>query len=210
MKTKFHIELSQVVLEKYFSQKIIDKIIKANTNQDRIQNQFGHDYIHFDGNAFSEGFDYISQQTELIYKSIAEGEFELAWDSLGRILHSWQDFYAHSNYVYIWLQKTQSPEPEKIDYKEQEIINSPSLRSGKNYGIFEFLSLIPLISLLVKPLMPTDSHAKMNLDSPKSGQAFFYAYYAAKLRTEDVTEQIIHQINHLNLSEEELNTFLGK
>lgn len=210
MKTRFHIELSQVVLEKYFAQNVTDKIIKANTSQDRVQYQFGHDYIHFDGSAFIEGFDYISLQTELIFKSIEKENFELAWCSIGQILHSWQDFYAHSNYVHLWLQKTQDPEPEKIDYKDQEIISSPSLQSGKNYGIFEFLALIPLISLLVKPLMPADSHAKMNLDSLNSGPAFEYAYYAAKFRTEDVIKQIIHQINCLNLGVDKLNAFLGK
>jgi hypothetical protein len=210
MKTRFHIEISQLALEKYFSQNVIEKIIKANTRQDRIKFQFGHDYIHFDSSAFSEGFDYISQQTELIYESLLKGDFELAWCSLGRILHSWQDFYAHSNYVRIWLQKTPNPEPKKINYKDQEIIGSPNLRSGKNYGLFEFLALTPVISILVKPLMPSDSHAKMNLDSPNSSPAFDYAYYAAKSRTEDVIEQIINEINHLNLSEEMLNTFLGK
>jgi hypothetical protein len=210
MKTKFHIEISQMALEKYFSKNIIEKIIKANTNQDRIKFQFGHDYIHFDSSAFSEGFDYISQQTKLLYESLSKSDFDMAWRSLGRILHSWQDFYAHSNYVRIWLQKTPNPEPKNIDFKDQEIIGSPSLQSGKNYGLFEFLALLPMISILIKPLMPSDSHAKMNLDSPNSGPAFECAYFAAKSRTEYVIEQIINETKHLNLSEDKLNDFLGK
>lgn len=210
MKTRFHIEITQTVLERHFTQSPLKKIIRANIRQDRIKFQIGHDYIHFDGNAFVEGFEYISQQTKTLYKSVQKGNFEQAWISLGRILHSWQDFYAHSNYVQLWLQKTEDPDPKNVDYEDQEIIDSPYLQSGKNYGIFEFLALVPGISFLIKPLMPADSHAKMNLDSPKSGQAFEYAYFAAKLRTEDVIGQVLNLINGLNMSKDNKNSFLGK
>jgi len=210
MKTKFHIEITEKVLKPYFSDEILRKIMTSNIKQDRLKFQIGHDYIHFDGSAFSEGFEYISQQTRILYKSLEKGNIKQAWTSLGRILHSWQDFYSHSNYVYIWLQKSDKSNPCNIDHKDLEIFKSPNLKSGKNYGILEFLAMIPGLSRLIKPLMPSDSHAKMNLDSPKSGSAFDYAYHAAKLRSKDVIEQIFDYINQQNFNRETVNAFMGK
>ncbi len=210
MKTKYHIEITQEVLKKHFSQDAIEKIIKENIKQDRINFQFGHDFIHFDGSAFTEGFEYISKQMSICYTSIMDGSIESAWTSLGRILHSWQDFYSHSNYVDLWMKKNGYLEPSRIDPDDQDIINSPALRSGKNYGMIEFLAMIPFISRVIKPLMPADSHAIMNLDSPESGPAFKYTYWAAKLRTEEVIEGILANLYHQDLSREKLNAFLGK
>ena len=210
MKTKFHIEITRDVLNQYFNQDVPKNIIRSNILQDRLKNQFGHDYIHFDSNAFIEGFEYISQQEKSLYQSLSAGDLEQAWKSLGRILHSWQDFYSHSNYVHIWLKKTENPDPQKINHADPEIMRSPVLQSGKNYGIIEFIALIPGVSLFVKPFMPPDSHAKMNLDSPKSGSAFKYAYSAAKKRTDDVIGQVLHHINGMETGEEKLRTFLGK
>lgn len=210
MKTKFHIEITQNVLKKYFSQDAIKKIIRANIRQDRINYQFSHDFIHFDGSAFAEGFEYISGQMDSVYTAIVDGKVERAWASLGRILHSWQDFYSHSNYVDLWMKKTGFNEPNKVNPNDQDLINSPTLRSGKNYGITEFLAMIPILSILIKPLMPADSHAVMNLDSPKSGPLFKYAYCAAKLRTEVVIEEILDHLDRQHISREVLNSFLGK
>ena len=210
MKTKFHIQITKNVLREYFSEDTVKKIVLANIKQDRPKFQFGHDYIHFDSNAFPEGFEYISQQIRLLETSISDDEMEQAWHSLGRILHSWQDFYSHSNYVELWIQKTENPKPEEIDWDDQEIINSSNLQSGKNYGIIEFIALLPGISSLVKPFMPADSHAKMNLDGPNSGPAFGYAYIAAKMKTKEVVEQIIDRLMRQNIAAEKIRIFLGK
>jgi hypothetical protein len=210
MKTRFHIEITRNALEKYFSPNALQRIIRANILQDRIKYQFGHDYIHFDSSAFIEGFDYIFEQLTKVYESVKNNEYQPAWKSLGRILHSWQDFYSHSNYVYLWLDKTSDPKPQHIDYDDQKIFTSPVLQSGKNYGIIEFIALVPGISILVKPFMPADSHAVMNLDCLKSGQAFQFAYHAAKKRTENVVKDIIAHLENKKVDNEKIKAFLGK
>lgn len=210
MKTKYHVEITQSVLKNYFSQEILEKIIRANIQQDRVKNQFGHDYIHFDGSAFSEGFTYIEDQKAILLKSVEDSDFQTAWAALGRILHSWQDFYSHSNYVQLWHQTTENPSPEEIDHNDPEIFNSPKLISGKNYGIIEFFAMVPGLSRLIKPLMPADSHAKMNLDSPKSGPYFEFAFIAAQKRTKQEINVILHQLFTLDIKREAIHVYLGK
>jgi hypothetical protein len=210
MKSKFHREITTSVLGCHFSDAALNAIIKANIKQDRIKYQFGHDYIHFDGSAFSEGFEYShSQETEL-YNAIDIKDYKNAWVCLGRILHSWQDFYSHSNYVRLWLEKTLDGKPEMIDHDDQAIFRSPKLKSGKNYGLIEFIALLPGLSKVLTPLMPSDSHAKMNLDSPKSGSYFEFAYAAAEKRTAQVLDQIFNFMKDKKFEQDRINAFLGK
>lgn len=207
MKTKYHIEITHKALHQNFSSEALNTIIKANISQDRIRYQFGHDYIHFDSSAFSEGFDYIALQKKQILDSINLREYTLARQALGRITHSWQDFYSHSNYVRLWLTKAAPNSPENIEFNDREILSASNLKSGKNYGLVEFFALIPGISKLVTPLMPEDSHAKMNLDSPASGPHFFYAYWAAYKRTRHIYEQIILQLNVNDVATDKIDAF---
>jgi hypothetical protein len=210
MKTKYHVEITQSVLKNYFSQEILEKIIRANIQQDRVKNQFGHDYIHFDGSAFSEGFSYIKEQKAKLLKSVEDSDYQTARAALGRILHSWQDFYSHSNYVQLWYQKEGRIDVEEIDHKDLDIFNSTELKSGKNYGLIELFALLPGLSRIIKPFMPEDSHAKMNLDSPKSGPFFNYAYAAAKKRTKHVVDALLEEMRYKSIKIELIKAFMGK
>jgi hypothetical protein len=210
MKSKYHIEISNQVLDRFFSKEAIKQIIIANIKQDRPSYQFDHDYIHFDSSAFNAGFAYLAEQENILYQAIENESYPLAWTAIGRILHSWQDFYSHSNYVSLWLRDKDQPKPDEIDHDDQTILYSPYLKSGKNYGLVEFIALIPGISKLITPFMPADSHAKMNLDSPKSGTKFDYAFSAAKKRSANVVEKIINHIGDENFGQERIKAFLGK
>lgn len=210
MKTKYHIEISRKALKNHFSDEVIEKIIRANIKQDLPKNQFGHDEIHFDSSTFTEGFAYINENETKLYKAISESDYEKAWASLGKILHSWQDFYSHSNYVHLWKNKVKEPVPDMIDPNDLDIFRSQDLKSGKNYGLPDYLALIPGISKLVTPRMPADSHAKMNLDSPKSGPSFEFVFHAAQKQSVAVINQILIHIEDQNFNQENINAFLGK
>lgn len=194
MQTKYHIEITRKALENHFSDLALKAIIKANIRQDRISYSFGHDHIHFDGSAFDKGFQYISRQEQLIYKHIGCLDYELAREAFGRMIHSWQDFYSHSNYIKLCLNHHQNPSPESIIFDDPKIMNHPDLISGKNYGLIEFIALLPGVSRLILPLMPSDSHARMNLDQPSSSPNFIYAYWAALKRTCKVYDHIIQEL----------------
>ena len=63
------------------------------------------------------------------------------------------------------------------------MIHSPDLRSGKTYYPLEFLYFIRRFTRAFPALLPTDSHAWMNLDTPEQGFKFEYAMQAAIKRT---------------------------
>jgi len=210
MKSKYHAEITRKALSEYFSQDALKTIIIANICQDRIRNQLGRDYIHFDSNAFESGFGYINDQHKIIVSSIDSKEYIPARKSFGRICHSWQDFYSHSNYVKLWLNIAGQSSPSDIDFNDDRIMKHPKLHSGMNYGLTDFLAILPGLGKIMKPLMPEDSHAKMNLDSPKSGSEFYYAYFAALKRTKDCFRKLILELRTNDINEEKIAGFKGQ
>ena len=210
MQTHYHVEITRRALKNHFSETALAAIVKANIKQDRIAYSFGHDHIHFDGSAFDKGFQYISLQEQLIYKHAGRSDFELAREAFGRMIHSWQDFYSHSNYVELWLGDNQNAPPEAIVIDDPKIINHPDLTSGKNYGLSEFFALLPVISRLILPLMPPDSHARMNLDQPSSSQNFYYAYWAALKQTSKLFDHVIQGLKSLDYNHNIISHFTDK
>jgi hypothetical protein len=69
-----------------------------------------------------------------------------------------------------------------VDPLDPDLIDSPALRSGKVYFL-ELLTFMPVLGSLFLPLVPRDSHAWMNVDSPARGENFRYAFHAALKRT---------------------------
>jgi hypothetical protein len=207
MKTKYHIEITRKALSGFFSERALKEIVNANIHQDNLTNQLGHDYIHFDSNAFQAGFKYLSNQKKAVIDGINKNDFSSARQALGRGAHSWQDFYSHSNYVELWLAKAGNSPPEEIVINDGDIIHHPDLRSGINYGLIEFIALTPVLSNWIKPHMPDDSHAKMNLDGPEAGKKFQYVYSAALKQTKDLFTNLLLEINELGIPQEKISTF---
>ena len=131
----------------------------------------------------------------------------LAWSAFGRLTHTAQDFYSHSNYIELWLARHPNgtiPNPSEIDPFDQVLINAETLRTGKVYPL-ELLSLIPGLKGFVLSLLPRDSHAWMNLDSAKRGPKFAYAFQAAVKRTKFEFEKTVK-----DLPENLLSLFIDK
>jgi hypothetical protein len=181
----FHIEIMHLALDDVFSPRALEKIIESNLYQDRLLAQIGHDEYHFDNNAFDKSYAYIEEQRVLTISSLMADDAPSAWSAFGRLTHTAQDFYAHSNYIDLWLSFQPDgaiPSPSEVDPIDPDQINSPALRSGKVY-LLEILTFIPLLGSLVMPLLPRDAHGWMNLDSPERGPNFQYAIQAALKRT---------------------------
>lgn len=185
MLPKYHADITRNALKTIFSSAAIEKIVAANLYQDRIAGQFGHDEFHFDNNAFEKGYAYIEEQRARTVASLQYGDIPSAWAAFGRLTHTAQDFYAHSNYVDLWITRQNGARPAaaEIDPVDQALIDSPKLHSGKIYMPLEPLSFIKFLKPLVLPLLPRDSHAWMNLDSPEQGPNFTFAFHAAVKRT---------------------------
>ena len=186
MLTEYHIEIMFEALGDHLGARAVGEMTNANIHQDRFAGQFGHDEFHFDNNAFEKTYRYIEQQRALTVESLQKKDAKSAWAAFGRMTHTVQDFYAHSNYVTLWLNRFDGqtpPPPSEIDPLHPDLIHSPDLRSGKTYPPLEYLYFVKSLRRYVLPLIPRDSHAWMNLDSPEQGFKFEYAMQAAIKRT---------------------------
>ena len=186
MLQKYHVKILQQALKDIFSPGALAKIIEANVYQDRVAAQFGHDEYHFDNNAFEKSYTYIEQQRALVISSLQANDVYSAWSGFGGLTHTAQDYYAHTNYVDLWLARQMNgicPHPSEIDPADPEVIASPALHSGQLYYPLELFSFIKILKPIVLPLLPHDSHARMNLDSPEQGFKFDYVMSAAVKRT---------------------------
>ena len=170
-------------------------------------NQLGRHELHFDDNAFDAANGYVAEQRALIRPALESGRAHTAWRAFGRLTHTAQDFYSHSNYVRLWLARYEnapSTSPEQIDFADPEIMESPALRSGRPYLPWGALSFIPGLGRIVDRFMPADSHARMHLDSEARGSDFQYALHAAVKRTRHEYELAVR-----DLSEPQLRRFQG-
>jgi hypothetical protein len=186
MLTEYHIEIMFESLGDHLGARALGIMTNANVNQDRIAGMFGHDEFHFDNNAFAKTYAYIEEQRGLVGTSLKNQDAVSAWEAFGRMTHTIQDFYAHSNYVTLWLDGfngSPPPPPPEIDPLDPKLIHNQDLRSGKTYPPIEWLYYVEWIRPYVLPLIPRDSHAWMNLDSPRQGHKFEYAVQAAIKRT---------------------------
>jgi hypothetical protein len=181
-----HEEMTREALGSQFSAGALEIIIAANRKQDALSGQIGHDEFHFDNNAIEKGLRYINEQRGFVLASLLSPGVLSAWIAFGRLTHTAQDFYSHTNYISLWLDQFNGtpPTPPEIDPVQKSLIQSPNLRSGKVYLPMDALYFVPFMRNFTLKLLPEDSHGKMNLDSPKQGPRFEYARAAAVKRTQ--------------------------
>ncbi len=194
MNKTYHRIITTQAVGEFFSPPALETIIVANLGLDALQGQIGHDEYHFDANAFAKSRAFIEQNRALIRPALERGDAVAARQAFGRLTHTAQDFYAHSNYISLWLARFPEggwPPPDAVDPFDNSLLDNPSLRSGRLYYPFEALSFIPALKKFILPLLPRDSHAWMNLDGPEQGPKFDYAFAAAVKRTQREYENTI-------------------
>jgi len=181
-----HEEMTREALGAHFSAGALEIIIAANRKQDALSGQIGHDEFHFDNNAIEKGLRYINEQRGFVLASLLSPGVLSAWIAFGRLTHTAQDFYSHTNYISLWLDQHPGtpPTPPEIDPVQKSLLRSPSLPSGKIYLPMDALYFVPFLRKFALKLLPEDSHGKMNLDSPAQGPRFEYARAAAVKRTQ--------------------------
>jgi hypothetical protein len=187
MLIQYHKSITRKALREHFSPRALKAILAANLKQDNPRGQIGHDEYHYDNNAIAKSDRYLEEQRALTLSALQNDALPTAWAAFGRLIHTAQDFYAHSNYVDLWMTHVNGqtpPPPFEIAPLMDELVHSPDLHSGVLYYPWEILAFIPIVKRLVIPLMPEDSHAHMHLDSPARGKRFAYAFEAAVKRTQ--------------------------
>jgi hypothetical protein len=209
MLIEYHESITRKALSEHFSPRALQAILAANIKQDDLlTGQIGHDEYHYDNNAITKSDHYIHEQRTLTLSALQNDDLPTAWAAFGRLIHTAQEFYAHSNYVDLWLSQFNSqtyPPPSEIAPLMDELLCSPNLHSGKLYYPLGVLSFVPFVKHFVIPLLPVDSHAHMHLDSPARGKRFAYAFEAAVKRTQHEFEATV-----ANLSISQKAMFCGK
>ncbi len=184
MLSRYHAAMLTETLGRIFEPNALREIIRANVWQDGPATLLGHEYIHFGSCQFKEALAYIDDQHALIGQADTPGRMRAAF---GRLTHGAHDFYAHSNYVDLWLQKNgglKNTCPEDINGLDPELLQSPDLRSAFFYWWRDTIYYIPgLGGFARKYLLFAESHEAMHLDDPSRGPRFYYAIEAAKQRT---------------------------
>jgi hypothetical protein len=186
METQYHAQICQRALNERFSPRALEIITTANLGQDKLRGQFGHPEFHFDHNAFEASYAYMAEQHRIVLDSLSGiCDLEPAWQAFGRLIHTGQDFYAHSNYLSLWADSYpdgELPPPFELNALDPKFLNHPQLASGKIY-LWDWLAYLPGLYKLAMQILPKDSHGHMNLDHPVRGPLFPFAVEAAIQRT---------------------------
>ena len=182
MKTRYHIQMTNEALGPDFSPAALKQIIAANLGQDALIYQFGHDHFHVDNNSFEASYAYIETCRKNAIAAIRAGDVALARAEFGRLTHTVQDFYSHTNYTALWRELHPGAAPDQIDPLLESCLTDPRLHSGSLYYPLEILAFVPPLLPLVAPHLPANSHTHMNKDDP-SRPDFEYARSAATKRT---------------------------
>ena len=186
MLLQVHAQMMHLALDRVVSVRALGQMIRANLQVDFPWNQFGRHELHFDNNAFDRADAHLAEQRRRIQPALQAGRAHEAWTAFGRLAHTVQDFYSHTNYVDLWMaaqSQGRLPPAPQIDPLDDRLLSSAALCSGRPYLPWGFLSFVPLIGGWVDTLLPADSHAQMHLDSPARGPRFEYAFQAAVKRT---------------------------
>lgn len=210
MNSYFHTLITIDALAENFSKNALKEIIRVNVKQDSIIGQLFHNEYHYDNNKLSLAHQYIQDQKYICIKAIRKSSIKSARRAFGRLIHTAQDFYAHSNYAMLLSMATPSMDSHVplLDCGNPEILNNKDLRSHKVYFPIDHLSIIPFFAEHLKQYAPDDSHLRMNLDTPLSGKLFVVVYGLAAKRTSDELHSLISAIGSNHKSN--FNEFLGK
>jgi hypothetical protein len=197
MEAQYHRQMLQAVLGPLFSPADLAVITAANLGQDRLVGQLHPEY-HFDNSCFAAGEQYVAAQRQQIITALTtSGDRRAALQALGRLLHARQDFYAHANWVALWVAQNGGlsacrPEETPICSDPTAV---PNLISGKGSIPLYLLYRLPLLGSLVQRVyFPPDTHEAMNLDHPGRGPLFAYALAAATRHTQVEVDSVLAEL----------------
>jgi hypothetical protein len=205
MKIIVHRRITEKSLQGQVAPEALQTILAANVAQDGLRYQLGrYAHFHYDADSFAAGDAYLVEQRALIVDALEQGDASAARSAFGRLTHTAQDFYAHSNYIALWLERNPNSMPDQIAPLAADVLSDSRLRSGHLYYPLEALSFVPALAPLVMPFLPRNSHAWMNIDGPDR-PLFAYAFSAAVQRTRVEFDRAM-----LSLTVEAQGMFTGK
>ena len=203
MNLPYHIEIVEKSLADRFSSEALEQVILANLAQDDLPGLILHPERHFDNDLIPQALAYIQAEHDRVAASaLAADGGDAMRAAFGRLLHTAQDFYAHSNYVDLWLAQhgahaggLDATTPDQIDGVDPALLTSPDLRTWHFYLWRDIFYYIPLIRDLARRIyIAPYSHEANHLDDPSRGPKFAYAMQAAQDRTRQEYERVVAAI----------------
>lgn len=144
----YHGKLTELANDGILDQQQLGFVVAANISQDLHQTQ---SCLHFDNCDFPGGIDYIKSEWVII--DDAGDKFGIAaLGAFGRLLHTTQDFYAHSN----WIELHEDQDP--VPVWNQELSSLPANIVSGTWWLGS--------PKLCGPNAPT--HSQLNKDNPNS------------------------------------------
>ncbi|XP_065895475.1 von Willebrand factor A domain-containing protein 7-like isoform X2 [Dysidea avara] len=99
--------------KKRFSERVED-IHKYNGKVDSKKGELRVAHAHFDSEQFRDGQDRLVRFRRTVSLEIREGRYHTARTFTGRMLHTLQDFYSHTNWVENWANEENSLRPYDV------------------------------------------------------------------------------------------------
>jgi hypothetical protein len=191
MESRYHRQITREAIGGLCAPEALQAITRSNLAQHSLFGLLFHPEYHYDGNMIDRGNAYVDTQRQIALELMTTGaDIDRARAAFGRLAHAVQDFYAHSNYAALWLEKNRNqpnrdPIPKEIHPLDEDLLVSSELHTARLYYPQELISFIPIpgMATLMARILPPDSHTRMNLDGPQRGRLFPYAFAAARART---------------------------
>jgi hypothetical protein len=186
---RYHEEITRRSIGSFFTSVTLAEIVGANVGQDTFTSLLGvNAHRHVCDCTVAESLAYIDEEHAYIadIAQYPDSDREQR-TALGRLLHTVQDFYAHTNYVVLWLAQNAGIEPPdvaQINEFDPRIVTHPALRIAQWVTWRDPLYYVPLLgSVLRRFWLPEGSHEALHLDSPDRGLHFHFAMSIARQRT---------------------------
>ncbi|WP_128292228.1 hypothetical protein [Afifella aestuarii] len=144
----YHAELTQEANDGVLDQQQLGYVVLANMAQDLLQTQ---SCVHFDNCDFPGGIQHIADEWNLI-DTVGDKYGDPALAAFGALLHTTQDFYAHSNWVELHV------DDAPIPVWDQTLATLPADIVSGTWALGS--------PKLCGPNAP--SHSQLNKDSPSS------------------------------------------
>jgi hypothetical protein len=178
MLSQYHIEITKRSLGPYFTPATLQEIVGANIGQDSLLSLFGVEpHRHVCDCTLTQSLAYVEDEhariAELSQTPGGEREQRAAF---GRLLHTVQDFYAHTNYIALWLAETGGAEridTATINGLDPQILAHPALRIAQWVAWRDPFYYLPVVGNVMRRFwLPEASHEAIHLDSPDRGSLF--------------------------------------
>ena len=199
MISKYHVQITTDAVGGRFDSQSLSTIVRANLGQDRLLNLLGHPEIHFDDSQFAVSEDYIQQQRQQAVVAMVEQQNRtVALQALGRLLHGRQDFYAHSNWVALWVDRNGGLDrvtPDQVALCLDPLAE-PALISGTSSAFHYLACRVPIYGPFhQRRFVPATCHEAMNLDDPSRGPLFPFAIAAATRHSALELDMLLKQLS---------------